>query len=117
MKKVIFVLASFAVSFASAATSTQLACNVVRLTETTAYTVVDVNLNCETKNSMRVSTLEYGIVAFECERAGNEIGVLVHLPVKNVTFSSGRAVSVEANSSFSSYYATVDDTLMINCRN
>lgn len=117
MKYILFVLASFTVSLAAASTSTRLSCNVVRLTETSVYTVVDVNLNCAASDTMRVSTLDYGIVAFECARVGNQVDVLVHLPVKGVVLSSGRSVAVAAGSGFSSYYATVDDVVMVNCRN
>lgn len=118
MKTMIFTLVAFAASFAAASTSTQLSCNVVRLTDAKVYTVVDATLNCTQQDVKLISTLEYGIVSFACERVGSEIAVSVRLPNKDVTLSSGRTLSVAAEpSSFSSYYATVDDALMISCRN
>ncbi|MBS1972374.1 MAG: hypothetical protein JSU04_18860 [Bdellovibrionales bacterium] len=119
MKKMIFVLASLAASYASAFTSqpTLVACNFVQLTDAGARSVAAVTLNCEQKDFKVLGTKDFGVVAFTCENTAGRIGVSVRLPLTDVTLSSGRSLPATEASEFSTYYATVDEALMVSCRN
>lgn len=116
MKKFFFVLATFAASYSFAST-TQITCNLVRLEDKGALVIGTVDLNCAQNDVKHVGTQRYGLVAFSCERVDGDIAVLVRLPQKNVTLSAGRTVSAVQASSFSSYFATESDALMVNCWN
>lgn len=118
MKKLVFVLASFAASFASALTTnpTSVTCKVIVLTDAGARPVASTTLNCA-DNDFKVLGSGSGVVAFACENVGAKIDLSIRLPVMDQTLTAGRTLPATEASEFTSYYATLDDVFAINCRN
>jgi len=88
-------------------------CGVVRMTESDTLRIAETTLDCS-KDTAKVVLSEIGALVFACENNSSGIEIAVVKTPQNLSISKGHSLSAN-KTSFSSYYLTLNEDLMINC--
>jgi len=113
-KSVLFALAMTLTSALASATTVN--CSLVRLTDNGGVLLASTAMNCSFKE-FKSQNSSVGRVSFACTNDGKDIRVVARNEQTGETLSSGRTLSAQGSSQFATYYATVNDSLMVSCQN